>query len=158
MKLKFFTYIFVVALGSLSLVRAAEPTIADRLNSEGTIAVVQPDALNARLRPLSPDSIVAETGVDKNSIPKIKTGFRVQVFDDNNVRSAKHDAQACKQTIAARFPEFPIYVTFSSPYWRVKVGDFRTRAEAESAMAEIKAAFPSMAKSLRIVRDRIQQR
>ncbi len=47
------------------------------------------------------------------------------------------------------------YIMFNSPYWRVKVGDFRTRAEAEAAMAELRHAFPSMAAYMRIVRDKI---
>jgi len=46
-------------------------------------------------------------------------------------------------------------MTFNSPYWRVKVGDFRTRGEAEAAMAEIREAFPSLSSHLRIVRDKI---
>lgn len=147
----------LIAFGSSAVVRAADPTIADKLNSEGSISVVQSELLNSRLRPHEKHQ-EGETDNGSAVVPKIKTGYRVQVFDDNNVRTAKHDAQACKQQISTRFPDFPVYMTFSSPYWRVKVGDFRTRGEAESAMAEIKVAFPSMAKSLRIVRDRIQQR
>lgn len=147
----------MIALGASATILADKPTIADKLNSEGSISIIQSEALNARLIPYAINQDT-EIGNEHVTVPRIKAGYRVQVFDDNNVRTAKRDAQACKQQISTRFPDFPVYMTFSSPYWRVKVGDFRTRGEAESAMAEIKAAFPSMAKSLRIVRDRIQQR
>ena len=154
--------LFVSSLAISSWVVAfCNSTIADTLNSRGSITIVQPEAMNDRLKPSvrqdlqdrSDSDIITDSATPK----KIRAGYRVQVFDDNNVRSAQHDAQRRKQQIANRFPDFPVYVTFSSPYWRVKVGDFRTRGEAEAAMAEIRHAFPEMAKSLRIVRDRINQ-
>lgn len=141
-------------------VGATSPTIVDSLNDHGNISVVQPDALNNRLKAPHHQTVVEQTDDNitaETAAPKIRAGYRVQVFDDNNVRSAQRDAQSRKQQIETRFPEFPVYVTFSSPYWRVKVGDFKTRGEAEAAMAEIRHAFPAMAKSLRIVRDRINQ-
>lgn len=150
--------IAVVALCPFAVGAQDPSTIADALNDNGVITVVQPAALNQRLVPVrSSHSNDAESLSDSAPV-KVKAGYRVQVFDDNNVRSAKSEAQARKSQIAARFPDLPIYVTFSSPYWRVKVGDFKTRGEAEAAMGEIKHAFPAMAKSLRIVRDRINQR
>lgn len=138
---------------------AGEPTIADHMNAEGTVTVVQPEGLNARLVrvvPAEPEETVAEDEQPAVAAPKVKAGYRVQVFDDNNVRTAKQEAQSRKQMIESRFPLLTAYVSFNSPYWRVKVGDFTTRSEAEAAMAEMRQAFPSMAKSLRIVRDRIK--
>lgn len=157
MKLNKLTYFAVVAFLLPTLAFAAEPTIADCLNEQGTVTVEQPEALNARLRRGAAETV--ETSTEEVaaivSTPKVKAGYRIQVFDDNNVRTAKHDAQARKNQIESQFPEWPVYVTFNSPYWRVKVGDFKSRGEAESALAEIRRAFPSIAKSLRIVRDRI---
>lgn len=138
---------------------AGEPTIADRLNSSGSVTVVLPEGLNARLQKVA--NAEGETGdgdedQSMTSVPKIKVGYRVQVFDDNNVRTAKREAQERKEMIESRFPFLTAYVSFNSPYWRVKVGDFSTRSEAEATMAEIRQAFPAFAKSLRIVRDRIK--
>lgn len=141
----------------------AEPTVADHVNSSGTIVIIQPDALNARLVrvvavPLEQASGAEGTEVATSiSVPKVRAGYRIQVFDDNNVRTAKQAAQARKNMIETRFPELPAYVTFNSPYWRVKVGDFSSRSEAESVMAEIAHAFPAIARQLRIVRDRINR-
>lgn len=138
---------------------AEEPTIVDCLNESGNITVFQPDALNSRLR-LHGSSATEENQDDTRIMSasptvKVRAGYRVQVFDDNNVRTAKSEAYSRKSKIETRFPDMAVYVTFSSPYWRVKVGDFRTRGEAEAAMAEFRQAFPESAKSLRIVRDRI---
>jgi len=88
---------------------------------------------------------------------KVRSGYRVQIFDDNNARTAKSEAQARRNRVGARFPEYNTYISFNSPYWRVKIGDFRTRSEAEAAMGAIRAAFPAYGSQLRIVRDRINQ-
>ncbi|MBO5052626.1 MAG: SPOR domain-containing protein [Muribaculaceae bacterium] len=61
-----------------------------------------------------------------------------------------------RSKIASRLPQYPAYLVFESPYWRVRVGDFTTRTEAESAMAEIRRAFPSFSSDLRIVKSRIK--
>ena len=47
------------------------------------------------------------------------------------------------------------YVTYTSPYWRLKVGDFRTQREAQAAVDQIRQAFPSYGKEIRVVRDRV---
>lgn len=152
-------HIILVAALCPFMTFAATPTIADVLNNQGVISVIQPQALNQRLVASVTVSPSDESEPSSEVVaPKVRAGYRVQVFDDNNVRSAQRDAQSWKKQIESHFPEYPVYVTFSSPYWRVKVGDFKTRGEAEAAMGEIKHAFPAMAKSLRIVRDRINQR
>lgn len=134
-------------------------TIAGHLNAAGVITVTQPAGLDARLtKEIAPAPEEIADGVAQETVAAVhhgRAGFRVQIFDDNNVRTARSEAQARKKQIELRFPEYKAYVTFNSPYWRVKVGDFTSRSEAEAAMAEIRQAFPSMARSLRIVRDRI---
>ena len=44
---------------------------------------------------------------------------------------------------------------YKSPSWRVRVGDFKSRGEAEQVMQEIKDAFPSYAGEVLVVVDRI---
>lgn len=82
-------------------------------------------------------------------------GYRVQVFADNNARTAKMEARARERSLATAFPHYPTYVAYSSPYWRLRVGDFRNQAEADKAAAEIRRAFPAYAKEVRVVRDHI---
>lgn len=82
-------------------------------------------------------------------------GYRVQVFSDSNQQTAKNEARTKQRNVASRFPQQPIYVSFSSPYWRVKVGDFLKMEEAEELATKIRRAFPSFAREVRVVRDRI---
>lgn len=131
-------------------------SIVDTIAASGNIVIDQPEAL-ARLLVYRP-VIVTETEAEaseQHNHPVVRTGYRVQVFDDNNPRTARRNAEAANQRIASQFPHLRSYMSFNSPYWRVKVGDFRSRAEAEATMAEIRQAFPSLSPYLRVVRDKI---
>ena len=132
--------------------------IIRQIEESGFITINIPEGLNAILSFNEQDA----KNVDENAVESTrvssKIGYRVQVFDDNNVRTAKTAAQERKNMIESRFPEFHGYIQFNSPYWRVKVGDFRTRSEAEAAMGAIRAAFPSIGSQLRVVRDKINTR
>lgn len=82
-------------------------------------------------------------------------GYRVQVYADNNVRSAKVEARKRERALGQAFPDYGTYVSYASPYWRLRVGDFRSQYDAEKAAAEIRKAFPHYAREVRVVRDRI---
>lgn len=129
------------------------PTIADHLTASGKALVVQPAKLNERLRPTA--------GTDAQQKPAEATagrtagGFRILLFSGNNPRTAKNEATNRSQTVASQFPEYATYVTYDAPYWRLKVGDFRTYDEASSALARLRAAMPSCAREMRVVRERI---
>ena len=82
-------------------------------------------------------------------------GFRVQVFSDNNARTAKNEARSKQRIISSRFPQYQTYVMYTSPYWRLKVGDFRTQQDANAAADELRRAFPAYSKEIRVVRDRV---
>lgn len=132
-------------------------SIIDAINSSGNITVSQPESLTKLLiRHVSPEELREDSDSNAATQPSSsRAGYRVQVFDDNNPRTARSQAKASQGRVASAFPQYRTYMTFNSPYWRVKVGDFRTRGEAEAAMAEIREAFPSLSSHLRIVRDKI---
>ncbi len=134
------------------------PAIIQEIESSSAITVHYPAALAERLQTEATVAAPAEeepaTAAPTTSAAT-RVGYRVLVFDDNDARTAKHQAQARSQQIQGRFPEWSTYIQFNSPYWRVKVGDFKTRSEAEGAMAAIRAAFPAYGSQLRVIRDKI---
>lgn len=152
-----FAAIVTVSASCLTANAGATVSIVDSIMASGNIIIDQPEALTRLLvyRGVPVMGENAEASETAHAHPAVRTGYRVQVFDDNNPRSARRNAEAAEQRIAAQFPHLRSYMTFNSPYWRVKVGDFRSRAEAEAVMAEIRQAFPSLAAYLRVVRDKI---
>lgn len=162
-----------ILLGGLFLAMSAitaHADIVENLNRSGsTVTVEQPDALSQRLH--APANVDDQTGDasdetnpgsesdERENAPVMRSkgkivGYRVQVYADNNPRTAKGEARVRERAIGRRFP-YTTYVAYASPYWRLRVGDFRTLPEAEKAAAEIKRAFPGYAREVRIVRDRI---
>ncbi len=66
-------------------------------------------------------------------------GFRIQLFFDSD-KSAVQDA---KNRFVTKFPTVDTYIIFSAPYFILKVGDFRTRLEAEKIKVEVEAEYPT---------------
>jgi len=83
-------------------------------------------------------------------------GFRVQVFSSNVQRSAKNDAFRIENQIKAQFPDQAIYVNYTSPFWKVRVGDFRSQSEALRFKNQLKETFPDLKSEIYIVREQIQ--
>ncbi len=149
------------AIACLS-VAAEQPSIVQHINAGGNIVIYQPESLGKLVS--TPEAVASDVEREESdgyvnasgsSHVSTRVGYRVQVFDDNNPRTARRQAEARHSQVKSQFPQMRTYLTFNSPYWRVKVGDFRTRAEAEAAMAELRHAFPSMAAYMRIVREKI---
>ena len=128
-----------------------EPAIVAHIIEADTTTVIEmPDALSERLNYEEPKTD-ENVGRPRNGM----AGYRVQVFSDNNQRTAKNEARSKSRSIGSRFPKYRTYVSYTSPYWRLRVGDFRTRQEATAAADELREAFPSYSKEIRVVRDRI---
>jgi hypothetical protein len=59
-------------------------------------------------------------------------GFRIQVFSSSNV----DDANNAKNTAAGRFPNDSVYVIYDPPVYKVRVGDFVNRYDANQRLPE----------------------
>ncbi len=70
--------------------------------------------------------------------PKID-GFRVQLFFDSE-RAAIDNARS---RFISQHPHVDTYVEYNAPNYYLKVGDFRTRLEAEKIKASVEAEFPT---------------
>lgn len=69
-------------------------------------------------------------------------GWRVQIFFDSGANSKRRASDALNR-FTALYPETQAYLSFKEPYYRVRVGDFRTRLEAEGFMKAIAADYPN---------------
>ena len=93
-----------------------------------------------------------KTGINKMS------GYRIQVFSDGrNQGTLESRAKARGNMILSKFPKYKgqIYTYSSSPNWYTRVGNFRTTAEANSALTELKKAFPNFSSEMRVVKSQI---
>ena len=86
---------------------------------------------------------------------KTVSGYRVQVFSSNTQRTAKNEAFRKESQIKEEFPDLQVYVNYTSPFWKVRVGDFRTQAQAQSCRAELIAAFPGIRSEAYVVKEQV---
>ena len=63
--------------------------------------------------------------------------YRIQVGFGNSER-----AQTLKSNVEIDFPELPSRIDFDSPTYRVRVGRFKTKLEAERKFNEVRIKYP----------------
>jgi len=78
-------------------------------------------------------------------------GFRIQIFFASG-NNSKPNANRVRAEFLAKHPHIKAYVVFQEPYYKVRVGDFRTRLEAQGFLNIVTHNFPSSY----IVSDEIQ--
>lgn len=98
------------------------------------------------------EKLVAESATTANVVVH---GYRVQVFSSNAQRTAREEAFSMEQMLMEAFPGMKIYVSYSSPFWKVRIGDFHTQPEARKFSEELLSKFPALRKETYTVRDRI---
>ena len=92
---------------------------------------------------------------DEETFLKIP-GYRAQVFSGNNQRKSKDEAFKKEEEIKELFPDIPTYVTYNAPFWKLRVGDFRSHEEAYQLMRQLMEAFPDYAKEMYIVKEEVK--
>ena len=70
------------------------------------------------------------------------SGYRVRIFFDNK-QTARVESEETLKRFESLYHDVVAYRTYANPYFKVTVGDFRTRSEAVKLLERIKGAFPS---------------
>ena len=70
------------------------------------------------------------------------TGYRGRIFFDNRQTSRVESEETLKR-FQKLFKGVSAYRTYTNPYFKVTVGDFRTKSEAMELLARIRGEFPS---------------
>ncbi len=95
------------------------------------------------------DKIAEFVRTGEESIEGVKIeGYRIVIFFDQD----KSEVEGQKAVFLSRYSEHKAYVDYLAPNYRVRVGNFRTRLEAEALKDEILSYFPTAV----VVEDRIQ--
>ena len=72
---------------------------------------------------------------------KTINGFRIRLFFASN-RTARDASASVIRRFNEMYPHVQAYRTYASPNFKVTVGNFRTRLEAEAFLRKIKGDFP----------------
>ena len=106
--------------------KPASETFLDTLNRGREISLSDRD-----LNPIMPETTSAVQ--DKSGKTEVPNGFRVQCFASSQIERVRAE----QKTIEAKV-RYPVYVVFAAPYYKLLVGDFVKRGEADAAAAKMK--------------------
>ena len=66
-------------------------------------------------------------------------GYRIQLASNNS----RQDLLTMKAKFIQQFPDQAAYIEYTAPQFKLRVGDFRGRGEADAFLVELRKAFPS---------------
>ena len=78
----------------------------------------------------------------ENAASRRILGYRIRIFN-NNAQNAREVSLEVENNFREKYPEVSVYRSFAEPNFRVTVGDFRTKSEAEKFKREIEKDFTS---------------
>jgi len=90
------------------------------------------------IRQITPPRIESTTvsgdaiGIAFDTTWVVEEGYRIQI----SASPAREDAQNVAMRARERFPYDSVYVYFQAPWYKVRVGDFETRNDAEAKLRE----------------------
>ena len=119
--------------------------LAKKETGQGTVTIHQDSRMNVLLD--------KKAAVNEGKKHVYISGYRIQVYMENSQKQSKAGAFEREKQIKEKFPELSTYVTFTSPFWKLRVGDFRTHTDALVLMKSLKTEFPVMSGDMTIVRD-----
>lgn len=101
-------------------------------NQAGTIQIIKDPRI---------DTLLQKHIAINKTISTIE-GYRIQIFFDAGNYS-RRNALDVKERFLEFYPDMEVYITFREPYYRVRVGDFLSRMDAEGFLNEIKNDYPN---------------
>ncbi len=133
--------------------------IIDELNTvkpgQGRVMVFEDRAIEEVIgRSMAPARTVYATA-DGMQFVKMR-GFKIQVFSGNNQRTSKNEAYYKQGLVNTSFPGQETVVTFDSPFWRLRAGNFKTREEATAVLNDMRKTFPAFGREMYIVIDEVK--
>lgn len=80
--------------------------------------------------------------IEFNKEQKGIPGFRIQIFFGSG-RTSRDNANEAKAKFLSYFSEKEAYIKYQTPFYKVRVGDFRTKLEALKMFKRVLRKFPN---------------
>ena len=122
----------VILWFSATCVFAQVDTISQSEQGAGVIIINQ----DARI----PALVDAHVAINKTNNGKT-AGWRVQIYSSSGT-SSRSEAQNVRKAFLAKYPETNAYLIYQPPFFKIRVGDFRTKEEAYSFYKKLLSEYP----------------
>lgn len=131
---------FTLLWSSFSL-KAQEAGTVD-VFKDTLISILQNFRAENEINPTATRTVsLAPKAVNKTRTTRVKRkGFRVQIYSGSN----RNEANAVQSRFKTLHPDMEAYITYHEPNYRVKVGDFTSRAEANNYMRILRSQYSNV--------------
>ena len=159
----------LIAVFGMSLAVCAEDSIAVQTDTlAGQTDTVAVPAVARRVMPNVLDSMPGVQVIQDSTVAQLLqaciqggeewveiAGYRVQIYSSNQQQKAKTEALRLEEKLKDQLGQ-TVYVQYAPPFWKVRIGDFRTYEEAREYKKEVVRLFPALLGDTYIVRDQIK--
>ncbi len=146
--MKILGYFFLFLTSSIGVFAQSEIDLFEQaLNSDSSVVLEEKIDLPVQkgkvLIEMSPDiqKLIEYRKHYTDSVNEVK-GFRVQIFQASGPNSRSFALEE-KVKFIRFYENVNIYMISEMPYFKIRVGDFRTRLQALGFMDEIKSLYPN---------------
>jgi hypothetical protein len=122
----------VIVFTVLILLQVTPLFSQEAIKDSGNIRIIQDDKVD----------LLVSKHIQINQNRKGIDGFRIQIFFDSG-NNSKTRAKSIYESFMAKYPDIGTYLTFKTPNYKVRIGDFRTKLDAQRFLNEIIADYPN---------------
>lgn len=112
------------------------------VSKDTLISILQSFRAENEINPTATRTVsLAPKVVNKTKTTRVKRkGFRVQIYSGSN----RNEANAIQSRFKSLYPDMEAYITYHEPNYRVKVGDFTSRTEANNYMRILREQYSNV--------------
>lgn len=121
----------LLALGAKAQSQSIVQQLQNRVNGQGTVVINQSQHVSQLLN----DRLYQNT--QKPGL----SGFRIRIFSETGQNARERSSQVMDK-FAELYPGMRFYQEYDNPYWKVSVGDFRSRESAQKFYQQVLSDFP----------------
>ena len=108
---------------------------------KGVVTIVKDPLVDSLIeRRLALSKKAAPVTIRNNGPIVSQMGYRVQIFYGSDRRETFNEQARFKSV----YPKINTYITYKEPNYYLRVGDFRTRLEAQHMMNELRSTFATL--------------
>ncbi|WP_439184937.1 SPOR domain-containing protein [Carboxylicivirga taeanensis] len=119
-------------IGKAQTTNSLAESLQERVAGEGVITIYDEDGIEE----------LVNIQVEVNQRMDGVDGYRIQLFSGSGP-TGKRNALQVKSKFLNKFPECDVDVSFTSPFWRVRVGNYRHKHEALPLLNDLRDLFPN---------------
>jgi cell division septation protein DedD len=125
-----------------SVVASAQQSGVVEVSKDTLITILQNFRAENEINPTSSRPIsLGNKVVDRSKATRVKKkGFRVQIYSGSN----RNEAYSVQAKFKNQYTDMEGYISYDEPNYRVKVGDFTSRTEANNFMRILRAQYKNV--------------